>query len=210
MLYLYAKCEYNNAGFSWGTENILSLVDSAINLGYLEAPVFSLRAEAHYERHNLGLALSDVNGAINMATPGADLIEYLCLKAAILVKIRNYTEACNVLSEARKLSSQGYGQLGGYGYSMGIEATDILYQLLIPYEYGLVDRDLRTWGELFRPIVQYLTLATVRGEYVREQDRDSRWRNVRATVAKTYSLIANAIKEVVGEDFWQANRQTLE
>jgi tetratricopeptide (TPR) repeat protein len=112
-------------------DRVLPMLDQAIALGFDEAVVYLFRAQAHYRMDDLGLALSDIEKALEKPIRNERLNDdpgmatYLGMKALILSGMGRLQEAFNVRIEARDKF--------GEGRNYQDEALFIMYEILGRY-----------------------------------------------------------------------------
>lgn len=153
VLYLEWRAVENEAELSCKPNQAVVALDKAIQLGYSEQGAYYLRALAHFYNCNYGLALQDIDVAIESAEQNDQLVDYLCFRANILVKMEQFDEAFANLSRARELSERKVRD--NYGYiASGIEDT-IVHRYSIAYEFNMLDQQRI---ELARAIFQVLAV----------------------------------------------------
>lgn len=177
-------------------EEAFAKLEKAINLGYTEPDAYYLRATANFFRCNYGLALSDIDTAISKTQEfDPKLSDCLALRAAILSKRGKYDslhperffqEAFENLQRAHQLNPNFWNPIGGFT-DTGIE-IEVLYRYIIDWDGEDSNNEIR------RSLIQVITL------YFSQYGK----------FCKSYPQICNLVREIVGEEFWQANRVKLE
>ena len=189
VLYLELKAVDTTAGLSEESDQAVAALDKAIQLGYNEPEVYHLRAVVNfYYTYNYGLALRDIDIAIGTTEQTADLAKYLCLRANILIRMGRFNEAYDSLSQARQLAKGKVGDLQGHIELIGRIEDEFLYRYSIAYEFNMLGG--RPIG-IVRSIFQVLAV----------------WKE---RIGERYPEIAHVIRKIVGEQFWQANKDRLE
>jgi tetratricopeptide (TPR) repeat protein len=165
-----------------------------LELGYREPDVYALRANAYYLECNYGLALKDIDTAIQLLQGNARMLsEYHYLRANILCSMRSrdssrayepYEKAVRSITEARRLAPKAYDP---YGYIASHFEIEILYT------YALAEYS-KTIDKYDRPIAQAIMRHVIL---------------LFGGVARRFPSIVSPIIDLVGEDFWQANRSRL-
>lgn len=115
-------------------QELLNLINTALELGYQEPEVFLLRAEAYTGGFNYGLALKDVNQALSMQPERQDYYYALNIKTYVLMKMGQHDQVYAIFQEA-----QLRGFFGSFSYSNYLETSDIrnlCCQLALYYEFA--------------------------------------------------------------------------
>ena len=94
-----AHVDENTYLFDGDANRVLPMLDQAIALGFDDAIAYLFRAQVHYTMNNLGLALADIDRAIEKSVPNKHfefdpgMVGYLGMKAIILSGMRRFEEA---------------------------------------------------------------------------------------------------------------------
>ncbi len=182
-------------------EDGFAKLSKAIEVGYDKPEAYALRAEASLCNCNFGLALRDINTAIEHADADSPkLARYLFLRAAVsecLIWQRPYKSIIPYLDQAyrdvikaHKLALELEDEeqhIKNYSRDPSFE-TNFLYHLVLNYE-----RNNRQISELSQKLVQLISLSASIGK-----------------IQERFPVIAPTVRKIVGEDFWQANKARLE
>lgn len=194
VLYLDVCTEDYFSGLTNGhPEEFIAILDEAIRHGYIEAGVYYFRAIANFDACNYGLALSDIDTAINLIIEGnKDVADYLCVRANILVRLGTlhasskkdrFKEAFDNLERARRVSGEEFPESFGY-LTHGLE-MDILYKYALEYEFTH-----RRENKLRNVLLQSIIAQWDDFDHFSENNPE----------------FARVIREIVGEDFLKAKR----
>jgi tetratricopeptide (TPR) repeat protein len=193
ILYLEEKMRHECSWWSRGTEywprdETVPALDEAVALGYETAEIFYVRAVAHAWLANYGLALRDVNLAIEKSENNAQLSDCLCGRAHIFVRTGAYAEAYKDLTKARTLSGP---ELNVWSFESVHSITkEILYRFGIAHEFHtLQQKDLG----IYEQVLRLLTLAFGRAG-----------RHIGVGVDEEFPEIARTLRTIVGSDIWHA------
>lgn len=103
-LKMYIFSFYASEG--WDSDVIIRNIDLAFKLGFEDPKAYYLRASAHLDNKNLGLALNDINYAINMIRNDLQLLkDCLDLRVRILMAMKQFELAYNDLLDILKIYS---------------------------------------------------------------------------------------------------------
>jgi hypothetical protein len=192
ILYFDLLAGYYNSGLFY-FDNAAPLLDRIISLGYIEAKVYALRAEASFLDSNNGLALIDINIALQKCQRKEDRRSWLTLKGTILTRMYSgygskrrdwLDEAFVCFIEARKISDRE--PVDGFGYIDHDLEHNVLGIIALDHEFS----DTRFSAhrqELGRLLARYI-----------------------GHIRNSYPNVAYLIRNLVGDDYWEANRNWLE
>jgi hypothetical protein len=170
-------------------------LDRIIQLGYNEPEVFALRAKAHLLDSNHGLALSDVNRAIESTTNTKQQARFRALRAEIIAtadlvhQYRNNRRARFEDAYKDLIAATQFGRAPvawSLASDIGVEA---LYRLVLEYianNNSFYDVDAENQRALVRSLVYTI-----------------------GHIETQHSTIAYYVRQIVGEDFWQQNYARL-
>ncbi len=136
--------------FFVATDYTISLLQEALESGYREPDVYFLLAKAYHGACNYGLALREIDQLIKSVDANCDnekMVDYLCVRAKILVEMKKYEDADKALAKAQKISTSFLDQFL-VSNSLNLE-EDVLIRLLIDIKYG---------GKISRPIYDIANL----------------------------------------------------
>lgn len=186
----------------------ISALNQAIELKFQEPQVYYLRADAHhYYAHNHGLALQDINSALSLLAESDERqVEYLSVKAHILVRMRRYEEAYEILTHLRSLARGKVApRYGGFSHDQHIE-KEILYRYSLDYKF-IQSHNLSV--ELLRPMFRILVESTLPGNIVLYKRPDGTVGRENANILNMFPAIADVVTSVVGDGFWREHPELL-
>jgi len=170
----------------------LSDLNQVIELGYREADVYALRAQAHFFASNYGMALDDINVAIKLWKGEVEPVhDYFTLKANILAfmgpgvgndRAKHFREALAALDEAHERGGHDY--MGYVGSNLEL---DLMYTLAFRH-YSKSDEQV---PPLHSILMQRVCLS-MRGY---------------GPLSKRFPEIAHLVRRIVGDAFWQDHKE---
>ncbi len=175
-------------------------LDRIIQLGYDEPEAFALRAYAHLLDSNHGLALNDINRAIESTADAKQQAQFRTLRAEIIATAsleHQYREAASHLNYHARfedayqdlLIAKQSGRVYGYKGFASHLIVEILYRLVLAYVAN--DNSFDTHNDYF-----YRTLVRQVASWL-------------GHIETNHPTIAYTVRQIVGEDFWQQNYSRL-
>ena len=196
VLYLEWRAVENEVGLSCKPNQAVVALDKAIQLGYNEPGAYHLRALANFYACNYGLALQDLDRAVEGTEQTSQPANYWCLRAYILVKMGKFEEAYTCLSKARQLSKgESCSELG---YFIGGIEDEIVYRYSMAYELNALNQQSISRA---RAIFQILTVFG--GEIVVPVSGKGQVILREARMDERYPTIAHVIRAIIGAEFLQ-------
>lgn len=202
VIYLDCKAGEDRVGITnLEPDNILKELNHAIELGYKKPEIYKLRAHAHYFLHNYGLALNDINMALDGLKDETIVENALCLKANIEALIGQFKEAYESFEKARNLTS-GLNFQDGWGYIRD-DADNALWK------YCLVQEFEGRNNKVLQAVFQALLVNMISKEVTRIAMRGNKVVAVspsiagKASIEEEYPHLVPIIIEMVGEEFWE-------
>ena len=182
--------------------NSIQELDQILELGYEAPDIYAWKAEIHFHHSNYGLALENIEKSISITDRNDHLFpKFLELQAVILSRVRSrhdkeqqqlYEKAYRSLRDAQRISGKKkpLSPLSGY-IAYGFD-REIMYSYVLDHVYrtGSGDTDWDNQKDIRKIIIQELAL----------------WYG---KVSENFPLLEGNIREIVGEEFWQGNRDCL-
>lgn len=174
------------------------LLDKAIDLGYKSPEVYYLRAEANNASFNYGLALQDIDEAINKSRSyDANQVRYLALKAEILLEMNKVNEAFEVLFKGRELDQEELRNwlcLIDHGFD-----DSLLCRYMLEYEFGN-----HCISEPMNMALKVLALwkGRVLQEFTIESNSNITIKTQLHYLEKKVPGILRTVREILGERLW--------
>jgi tetratricopeptide (TPR) repeat protein len=181
---------------------MISAMDRALQLGYDQAGVYELRARANYYLHNYGLALEDVDSAIEGVRRTRRLVHLLCFRATVHAKAGLLKLAYEDLSRACQMSRQDFSRSWNWWGESLLRPSNLVWRGCIDHEFGQQSR-----MSFLRPIFQLLIAQEARQEFNFVEFCDGKRVGTstysgKAWIEHRYSEIVDVIKDIVGSEFW--------
>lgn len=191
---------YANEG--WDSNQIIEYIDTAISLGFEDPRAYYLRSSAHSSNNNYGLALYDINIAIELARDNPRLLlDCLNLRISIFMSVRSYQQAFEDLLQAFKLSpaDTNFRVVGDLHY-----LTREIYQRIgIQWKFGIRKKDVG----IYDFILTLLILEDGSPEIVKLTDGSLKEYARGSHIEEEFPYLATVLQEIVGTDMWQAAKR---
>jgi len=183
-------------------QQAILLLSQAIQLGYRDPGVYYLRAQANFDLCNYRLALQDIEIAISGTKETDELVDRLCLRANILVRMGQFRQAYKSFSQARQSCR---GEFHDYWRPSIWEIEDeILWRYSIAYEFGELGKsEVGKVKAIFEVLVAWRTgkdIVRTRRERGGGQAEISK---ILVQFDSRYHEVADVIMGIIGQEFWQ-------
>lgn len=170
-------------------EEVVDMMNEATELGYAESLVFHLRAQGHILAGNYGMAVQDIDKAMeNVGQQDPKRIVWLlCDRARALCGVGRFSEAYQSLSKAGKLDQETASLHIMIAYRL---EERILYECALSFEF--YDHKL---NDPMKMLVKILTLWLGRS-----------YRFSLESLENECPGILQLLQEILGQDLWSAMR----
>ena len=181
----------------------ISLLHEALESGYHDPEVYFLLAKAYHGSHNYGFALKEIDRLIDAVDDTHEkMVDFLCLRAKILIEMKRYKEARDTLLNAKELDEARLSQCLWIIPSNFEE--EILCRCIMEVEFGSrITKPLHT-------VMYALILALGRslGDLVTSIDEQKviEWKTELDYLEKKYPGSLVVIQEIIDKECWEALR----
>lgn len=199
VLYLKEKALYVG---EQGDKMTLHALNEAIQLGYDEFGVYYLRASLHLGNFNYGLALQDINTVIEKTDDATILRSCQSIQVSMLLTQRKYKEALDMLLTTDKSGND----LESWATPDFHRLTeDILYKASITHMVGKpFDRNIDSlYRDAYKQVLCVLLAMLGKVQQIVVVGETEIPVPI-LDVEEYYPEISDAIREIVGEDIWEA------
>ncbi len=175
-----------------------ALLDQSIELGFDNSEVYYLRAEANGALCNYGLALQDINTALEKASDQHSMVKYVALKIDILLAMRKFKDAARLIAWGR---SNNEDELRSWLGGVGSESfEDVFRKYLLLSQFG-------SW-KLHEPFkTALIAWALWNGRQLREiikySPSDIRIKTGLDSLEEEIPGTRLIIRDVLGEKLWE-------
>jgi hypothetical protein len=184
--------------FEEGGAEIVQLLSEAIDLGYETPKVYYLRSIGHKAEGNNGIALRDIDIAIEKYQGNDDeKVEYLCLRAEVLAELKKYNEAYETLSTAEKIDRKAVKMHLMITYFHSFIDILCLFGLEQRYKVRLNEPELR--------VLQYLLLWSGRTAEKYKTNKNGDFVEIKSildNLLERYPGVIEPLKALVDEKTW--------
>jgi hypothetical protein len=209
VMFMEVKHIDSDRGLDHMSYEAVDLLDKAIQYGFEESPVYLLRADVHfYSNQNYGLALRDINKAIEKAD--STVVDLLIIKADILARLGKFSESIQCLIMARRMLGAQKIPLQYVKYDAMLPrdfTKEIIYRFAANYEFFKTEPNHEYFLET---IFQALLLKFFgSGWKVLQNSIDGSVVWEQGTVWNMFPDVANTIIEIVGVEFWRQHKDLM-
>ena len=180
----------------WPKDGTIAGLTEALGLGYREPEVYYCRALAHCFTTNYGLALQDINTAINQGIKKSKLVDCLRVRAAILLEVGRFKEACIDLAKTNGWSPTEIELFGLHSEGYRLQ-EQIAYRIGIGIKYSLFEEQ-----DLYRAILVGLLISRLQPAVIGPKGGEKI--RLKPNLARLWPEVAPTLRAFVGDEVWRA------
>ncbi len=188
-----------------GTLNdVIDYLTIALKLGFEDLKVYYIRASAHFFNHNFGLAMEDINIAINMIKNEPYILaDCLSLRVVTLQKMGNFKEAYDDLIEITKIEKIGSGHFWLWLSGVNSLREEIYQRTAFEWKLQSTEKDVG----IYKFILTLMILNESMPKYMLGKDGKPHEYHRGNVIEKEMPYMVPTLKEIIGDDIWQAAKR---